>query len=57
MHSARNFAIQEHAIRESEGNLKKLQSVCVHLGYQHDSILQSCQKIEEVKEQVRAMQR
>lgn len=57
MHSARNFAIQEHAIRESEANLKKLQSVCVHLGYQHDSILQSCQKIEEVKEQVRAMQR
>lgn len=57
MHSARNFAIQEHAIRESEANLKKLQSMCVHLGYQYDSIFQSCQKIEEVKEQVRAMQR
>ncbi|XP_071054322.1 BLOC-1-related complex subunit 7 [Onthophagus taurus] len=57
MQSARNFVIQEHAIRDSEANLKKLQSVCVHLGYQHESILKSCQKIEEVKEQVRAMQR
>ena len=57
MHSARNFAIQEHAVRDTEANLKKLQNICVHFGYQHDSILKSCQKIEEVKEQVRSMQR
>lgn len=57
MHSARNFAMQEHAIDNSEANLKKLQCLCVHLGYQHDSILRSAQQMEEVREQVRAMQR
>lgn len=57
MHSARNFAKQEHAVENSEANLKKLQLLCVHLGYQHDSMLRSAQQIEEVKEQVRAMQR
>ncbi|KAF5298702.1 hypothetical protein FQA39_LY11712 [Lamprigera yunnana] len=57
MHSARNFALQEHAVENSENNLKKLQLLYIHLGYQHDSILRSAQQIEEVKEQVRAMQR
>lgn len=57
MHSARNFAMQEHAIENSEANLKKLQLLSVHLGYQHDSMLRSAQQLEEVKEQVRAMQR
>lgn len=57
MHSARNFALQEHAIENTENNLKKLQLLCVHLNYQHDSILRSAQQMEEVKEQVRAMQR
>lgn len=57
MHSARNFALQEHAIDNSEANLKKFQLLCVHLGYQHDSLIRSAQQIEEVKEQVRGMQR
>lgn len=57
MHSARNFAMQENAVENSEANLKKLQLLSVHLGYQHDSMLRSAQQLEEVKEQVRAMQR
>lgn len=57
MHSARNFAMQDHAIENSESNLKKMQCLCVHFGYQYDSILRSAQQMEEVKEQVRAMQR
>ncbi|EFA07676.1 uncharacterized protein BORCS7 [Tribolium castaneum] len=57
MHSARNFAVQEHLMENSESNLKKMQLICVHLGYQHDSMLKSAQQIEEVKEQVCAMQR
>lgn len=57
MHSARNFAMQEQAIENSESNLKKLQLLCVHLSYQQDSLIRSAQQIEEVKEQVRAMQR
>ena len=57
MHSARNFAVQEHLMENSESNLKKMQLLCVHLGYQHDSMLKSAQQIEEVKEQVCAMQR
>ncbi|CAH1114545.1 unnamed protein product [Psylliodes chrysocephalus] len=57
MHSARNFAVQEQAMENSENNLKKLQMICSHLGYQHDSLLKSAQQLEEVKEQVCAMQR
>lgn len=57
MHSARNFALQEQTIENSENNLKKLQLLCVHLSYQHEAIARSAQQIEEVKEQVRAMQR
>lgn len=57
MHSARNFAVQEQLMENTENNLKKMQLLCVHLGYQHDSLLKSAQQIDEVKEQVCAMQR
>lgn len=57
MHSIRNSATQENAIENIDTNLKKMQLLSVHLGYQHDSMLQSVQQLEEVKEQVRAMQR
>lgn len=57
MHSARNFAVQEQTMENSENNLKKMELLCVHLGYQHDSILKSGLQLEEVKEQVCAMQR
>lgn len=57
MHSARNFAVLEQTMENSENNLKKMELLCVHLGYQHDSIIKSVQQLEEVKEQVCAMQR
>ncbi|CAG2056130.1 unnamed protein product [Timema podura] len=57
MHAARNFALQEHAINNSESNLKKLQLISAHLGYQQESLMKSSLLVEEVKEQVRAMQR
>ncbi|XP_072377330.1 BLOC-1-related complex subunit 7 [Diabrotica undecimpunctata] len=57
MHSARNFAVQEQAMENSENNLKKLQILCVHLDHQHDAMIKSAQQLEEVKEQVCAMQR
>lgn len=57
MHSARNFAAQEQAMENSENNLKKMELLCVHLGYQHDSIINSAQQLDEIKEQVSAMQR
>ncbi|VEN35230.1 unnamed protein product [Callosobruchus maculatus] len=57
MHSARNFAAQEQAIDNSHNNLKKMQLLCTHLGYQQAAMLKSAQQLEEVKEQVCAMQR
>nr|CAD7452610.1 unnamed protein product [Timema tahoe] len=51
MHAARNFALQEHAINNSESNLKKLQLISAHLGYQQESLLKSSLLVEEVKEQ------
>nr|CAH7751191.1 unnamed protein product [Callosobruchus chinensis] len=57
MHSARNFASQEQAIDNSQNNLKKMQLLCTHLGYQQAAMLKSAQQLEEVKEQVCAMQR
>lgn len=57
MHSARNFAMQEHAMENTELNFKKIQSICNQMDHQYNYILRSAQQIEEVKEQVRAMQR
>lgn len=57
MHAARNFALQEHAVENTESNLKKLQLISAHLGFQQDSLFKSAVLVEEVKEQVRAMQR
>ncbi|XP_076068815.1 BLOC-1 related complex subunit 7 [Oratosquilla oratoria] len=57
VHSARNFALQEHAIENSETNLKKLAILMTHLGYQQESIQRSAFNLDNVKEQVRDMQR
>ncbi|CAH1995789.1 unnamed protein product [Acanthoscelides obtectus] len=57
MHSTRNFAVQEQAIENSLNNLKRMQLLCTHLGYQQSAMLKSAQQLEEVKEQVCAMQR
>ncbi|XP_076663688.1 BLOC-1 related complex subunit 7 [Andrena cerasifolii] len=57
MHSARNFAQQEHGLEGAETNLKKLALIAAHLEYQMESINRSSMVLEEVTEQVRAMQR
>ncbi|KAF7282115.1 BLOC-1 related complex subunit 7 [Rhynchophorus ferrugineus] len=57
MHSARNFAAQEGLIENSENNLKKLQLLCAHLNVQQDVLHRRAVQLEEVKEQVQAMQR
>lgn len=57
MHSAKNFAQQEHGLETAEGNLKKIALMTTHLEYQMDSINRSFIILEEVTEQVRAMQR
>ncbi|XP_046684358.1 uncharacterized protein LOC124370109 isoform X1 [Homalodisca vitripennis] len=51
------LALQEHAIDNTENNIKKLQLIASHLAYQQESIARSCSMIEEVKEQAQAMQR
>uniref|UniRef100_A0A1B6L1Q6 BLOC-1-related complex subunit 7 n=1 Tax=Graphocephala atropunctata TaxID=36148 RepID=A0A1B6L1Q6_9HEMI len=57
MQSVRALALQEHTIDNTENNIKKLQYIASHLGYQQESIARSCSMIEEVKEQAQAMQR
>ncbi|XP_035727146.1 BLOC-1-related complex subunit 7-like [Vespa mandarinia] len=57
MHAAKNFAQQEHGLEMAETNLKKLALIVTHLEYQMESIDRSSVLLEEVTEQVRAMQR
>lgn len=57
MHSAKNFAQQEHGVEIAEANLKKIALITTHLEYQMESINRSFMTLEEVTEQVRAMQR
>ncbi|XP_012266314.1 BLOC-1-related complex subunit 7 [Athalia rosae] len=57
MHSSRNFALQENGFENAEANLKKLALITAHLEFQLDAIDRSSGKLEEVTEQVRAMQR
>lgn len=57
MHSAKNFAQQEHSLETAETNLKKIALLTTHLEYQMESINRSFITLEEVTEQVRSMQR
>lgn len=57
MHSAKSFMQQEQVLDTAESNLKKLSLIATHLEYQLNAIDQSSAKLEEVTEQVRAMQR
>ncbi|XP_075232151.1 BLOC-1 related complex subunit 7 [Lycorma delicatula] len=58
MHCARNFALQEHTLENTESNIKKMQVTATHLAYQHDlSHARNAYMLEQLKEQVRAMQR
>ena len=57
MQSAKNFAQQEQVLENAETNLKKLSLIGTHYEYQLNAIEQCSNKLEEVNEQVRAMQR
>ncbi|KAF8768030.1 BLOC-1-related complex subunit 7-like [Argiope bruennichi] len=52
MHTARNFALQEYALENSETNLKRMQLLTNHLNLQLDNIQKSALLIEDVKEQL-----
>lgn len=57
MQSAKMFAQQEHGLENSEANLRKLRNAVSQMELQFDSIERNSSKLEEVTEQVRAMQR
>lgn len=51
------MASTENQIMNSEENLKKMQLITVHMGYQYANILKSAQMLTEVQEQLEAMKR
>ena len=55
--TVKNLSSCEGAIANSEANLGKLQVVLAQLQSQHRSVLTSCDKVGQVREQVRDMQR
>lgn len=57
MHAAKSFAQQEHGLEVAETNLKKLSLIVTQLEHQMESVDRSSVLLEEVTEQVRAMQR
>lgn len=57
MHAAKTFAQQEHGLENAENNLNKLMLITSHLEYQLNAVDRSSAKLEDVTEQVRAMQR
>ena len=57
MQSAKNFAYQEGLMESSLQNLKKMELVRMHMGYQFEAIEKAAEKLDNVKEQVHAMER
>ncbi|XP_022818430.1 uncharacterized protein LOC111350940 [Spodoptera litura] len=55
--AAREMASTEHQMETSEENLKKMQLIAVHMGYQFENIQKSAQMLTEIGEKVNAMQR
>ena len=53
----KNLTSCEGAIENTEANINKLQVVLAQLQSQHKSVETSCDKISQVREQVRDMQR
>lgn len=51
------MASTEHQMETSEENLKKMQLIAVHMGYQFENIQKSAQMLTEIGEKVNAMQR
>lgn len=57
MHTARNFALQEYALENSESNLKRMSLLTTHLQFQLQAIQKSSEDIETVKDQLAHIQR
>lgn len=57
MKAAREMASTENQMHNSEENLKKMQLITVHMGYQYENILKSAQMLTEVQEQLASMKR
>jgi hypothetical protein len=57
MQSAKNFSQIEQSLENAETNLRKLTLITTHLELQLNVINQSVLKLDEVTEQVQAMQR
>jgi len=55
--TVKNLGNCETALENTENNLEKLQVILAQLNSQHKSIETSCDKISQVREQVRDMQR
>lgn len=55
--AARDIASTENQMENSEENLKKMQLISVHIGYQFENIQKSAQLLTEISEQVMNMQR
>lgn len=55
--AARDMANTENQMQNSEENLKKMQLIAIHMGYQYENILKSAQMLTEVQEQLAAMKR
>uniref|UniRef100_A0A6B2E6K6 BLOC-1-related complex subunit 7 n=1 Tax=Phlebotomus kandelakii TaxID=1109342 RepID=A0A6B2E6K6_9DIPT len=57
MQSARNFAQAESSMENSAQNLKKMQLIRQHMGYQVEAMSDGVEKLEYIKEQVCSMER
>ncbi|XP_059607447.1 uncharacterized protein LOC132255439 [Phlebotomus argentipes] len=57
MQSAKNFAQAETAMDNSSQNLRKMQLIRQHLGYQVEAMSEGTAKLEYIKEQVCSMER
>ncbi|KAJ2941324.1 hypothetical protein O0L34_g3524 [Tuta absoluta] len=55
--ATRDIAASETHLENSEENLKKMELIAVHMGYQFENIHKSALMLQEIGEKVNAMQR
>lgn len=57
MQAAKNFAAHENNIEMTMQNIRKMELITQHMGYQCEAMEENAPKLEYVKEQVNAMER
>lgn len=57
MQTAKNFAQHESITDNTYQNLRKMELLRQHMGYQCDSIIENSKKLDYLREQVEAMER